>query len=96
MMQAVFDPRAEEDIEAGQRYLEDQREGIGTAFLSELTDAIDQLEQFPRSAPIIESEIRRKVLRKFSYAIYYRVISESELLVITIQHTSQNPDRWKR
>ena len=91
----VIDPMAQEDVEEAFRYFENLREGLGTEFLSALSEILDRIESNPNLYQIVEGDIRRGLIRRFQYAIFYRVISGNTVLVLTIQHTSRRWGRWR-
>jgi len=90
----VIDPMAQEDVEEAFRYFENLREGLGTEFLSALSEILDRIESNPNVYQIVEGDIRRGLIRRFQYAIFYRVISGNTVLVLPIQHTSRRWGRW--
>jgi plasmid stabilization system protein ParE len=48
----------------------------------------------PQSFPLIHGQIRRVVLSRFPYAVYFRE-QGTEILVIAL-HGRQDPRRWKQ
>lgn len=49
----------------------------------------------PESYAVVYSDIRRAVLQRFPYAIYYRIVS-SRIIVIAIFHGRRNPKTWQK
>ena len=92
--QLIIDPLAQEDVEKAYRYFEDLQSGLGTGFLSALADLFDKIENRPNMFQAVEGDIRRGIIRRFQYAIFYRVIKDRSVLVLAIQHTSRQWGRW--
>jgi hypothetical protein len=50
--------------------------------LGEFDVVVSQLCAYPESAPVYEERIRRALLRRFPYALYY-LIEDEQIVVIT-------------
>jgi plasmid stabilization system protein ParE len=48
----------------------------------------------PESYVIVYRDIRRAVIKRFPYAVYYRIVS-SRVIVIAIFHSRRNPKSWQ-
>jgi toxin ParE1/3/4 len=59
-----------------------------------LPEAVERIRRDPRSFPMIHGQIRRLVLRRFPYAVYFRE-QGAEILVIAL-HGRQDPRRWQQ
>ena len=55
---------------------------------------MERIRPNPQSFPLILGRIRRLVLSRFPYAIYFRE-QGTEILVIAL-HGRQDPRRWKQ
>jgi plasmid stabilization system protein ParE len=91
----VAQPRADLDIAAAYQWYEDERSGLGRQFLEELRAAYDRIGEDPLRYQQLESGIRRALLRRFPYAIYFAVESEI-VVVLAVLHVSRNPAEWQR
>ena len=65
---------AELDIAAAQLWYEAQREGLGAGFHAEVSRVLDRLAETPFIYEAIYRDVRRAVLRRFPYLIWYRVV----------------------
>ena len=70
----IIDPLAQEDVEDAYRYFEDLRRGLGTEFLEALSDLLDKIEANPSLFQVVDKDIRRGLIRRFLFAIFYRII----------------------
>lgn len=95
-----IDAEAEEEIgQAIERY-EHEREGLGAAFWSELSDALDRLETPGHECgPVLglppELGVRRKLLARFPYAIVF-IEADTVVRVISVMHGHRRPAYWLR
>ena len=74
-------PEAQFDIDAAILSYEAARSGLGDRFLAELDNVFDRIREHPQQFPIIEHEVRRALLRRYPYAVYFL---ESERAVSVI------------
>ena len=72
--------RADLDVTAAYRWYEDERAGLGLQFLEELRAAYDRIAEDPLRYQQLESGIRRALVRRFPYAIYFAI--ESDVVVV--------------
>jgi plasmid stabilization system protein ParE len=72
-MQCVVRPAAAADIDDAFLWYEGQRVGLGHEFLAAAQALIDGIAQHPLRYPVIRRNTRRALLRRFPYAMYYRV-----------------------
>lgn len=67
------------------------------AFVVEVESAINGIREAPSRWRVIEQpDIRRYVLRRFPYVVYYRWELEPERITIyAVMHCSREPGYWK-
>ncbi|HEX5447220.1 MAG TPA: type II toxin-antitoxin system RelE/ParE family toxin [Pirellulales bacterium] len=93
-MRVTYHPDAEVELIEAANFYERQVRGLGGCFLEAFQSTVARIEAQPDWAPIIDGDIRRRSLRRFPYAIYYRVASD-ELRVLVVKHHSRHPDYWR-
>ena len=91
----VAQPRADFDVAGAYRWYEDERAGLGLQFLQELRAAYDRIAEDPLRYQQLESGIRRALVRRFPYAIYFAVDSYV-VVVLAVLHVGRNPAEWQR
>ena len=90
----IVRPLAEADIERAFRGHEPQSSGLGTEFVRTLDAAFAAIQRQPESDPAVYRDIRRTLLRRFPYALFY-VFHEERVLVLACLHERQHPRRWQ-
>jgi toxin ParE1/3/4 len=91
----AYDPRVEDDLAGAALFYEGRSQGLGEDFLVEVRLAVDEILRAPERWPRVEgSPVRRYLLVRFPYAVYYHADSE-RVLVLAVTHTRQHPDAWK-
>lgn len=85
--------RAEYDA-AGDWY-EAQREGLGVRFTASVQDVFDRISLNPKMHGIVLRDIRKAVVHRFPYCVYYRERADA-VVVIAVFHSSRNPTIWQK
>jgi len=87
-------PEAQTDISEAARWYEDREIGLGLRFLREIRTSLQHINDNPLRFPIIEKDVRRALLNKFPYSIYF--VNESEAIaIIAVLHQHRRPGAWK-
>lgn len=89
-MQLHFLPEIEEDVMAGYIWYEDKAVGLGEEFLRIFYAAAMEIRSTPRLFPVVNRDVRRCLIRRFPYAIYFKCESEV-ITVIGLFHCARNP-----
>ncbi len=76
----VSNPQADLDIEAAFQWYEKEQPGLGLEFLNELRTAYDRIVEGPLKYQHLRSGIRRALLRRFPYAVYFAM--ETNVIVV--------------
>jgi len=90
----VFQRQSDLDIQAAALWYEDQRTGLGMRFLDELEEVFRRIENNTRQFPQLEGEVRRALLRRFPYGVYF-VEGPDHVAVLAVLHLHREPDMWK-
>lgn len=90
-----FDPSALAEAEEAVRWYAQRSPAARSGFVAELDRAIALITEAPLRWPSYEAGTRRLVLRQFPFAIVYRVLVES-VVIVAIAHTSRRPGYWMR
>jgi plasmid stabilization system protein ParE len=87
---------ADEYLAATEYYLDHASPLVAAAFVAEVEGAIQTLLASPtRWAVIEEPQIRRYLLTRFPYSIYYRWEAERDRVSIyAVMHFSRRPGYW--
>jgi len=59
----------------------------------EVQKAVDQIIEYPESAPLIRGQVRGKVVARFPYTLMYRVVDEA-IVILAVAHHRQRPEFW--
>ena len=87
-------PEAQTDIREAARWYEDREPGLGRRFLREVRASLERIADNRLTFPIIEQDVRRALLHKFPYSIYF-VSDRDAVSVIALLHQHRRPGGWK-
>ncbi|MGO9121040.1 MAG: type II toxin-antitoxin system RelE/ParE family toxin [Desulfomonilaceae bacterium] len=85
-----FLPDVEEDVVAGYRWYEGKASGLGEEFLRMFYACLEGIKRNPLISSTVYHEIRRSLLRRFPYAVYFRVQAH-EAIVLGLFHCARDP-----
>jgi plasmid stabilization system protein ParE len=91
----VFRQEIGEELKEIYTWYENQKLGLGDDFLGCVDHTLERICQMPESYPIVYRDIRRAMVRRFPYAVFYRVIS-SRIIVTAIFHGRRVPQSWQK
>jgi plasmid stabilization system protein ParE len=91
----VFRRRVGQDLAAAYGWYEGQRAGLGEDFLAEIEESLDTIERFPEMFAQVHGEVRRAMVSRFPYAVFYRIERE-QVVVLTVLHAARDPRLWPR
>lgn len=93
-MKIVFHPEAEAEFEAAIDYYEEKEIGLGYDFSIEVHEAISRSVLFPKAWPIIESNTRRTLVKRFPFGILYSK-ENGDIYILAVMNLHRDPDYWK-
>jgi plasmid stabilization system protein ParE len=85
-----FLPDVEEDAIGGYAWYEAKSPGLGEEFLRVFYACASEINRNPLLYPKVYGEFRRRLLRRFPYAIYF-TIKEDRIVVIGLFHCARDP-----
>lgn len=92
--QVEFLKAAKLDIQLAKNWYNIQRENLGNEFLFEIEKLQAQIQSNPEQFPKSRNEIRKAVLRRFPYCLFFALKSNT-IKIIAVFHNSRNPIIWK-
>ena len=87
-------PEAAADVEDAYLWYEAQRPGLGEEFLESLDSTLRLIEENPKQYQIVHRDIRRVLLRRFPYCVYYLAL-EQGVVVLACLYARRDPRTWK-
>ena len=95
MSRVVLLPKARAEALEAYRWYEEQRPGLGDAFRDHLDEALQRIRSAPLAFQVVHRDLRRALLERFPYAVFYRVMPRT-IAVVGVIHGRRHPREWKR
>ncbi|CAN5777748.1 type II toxin-antitoxin system RelE/ParE family toxin [soil metagenome] len=90
----IVNPEAEADLEEARAWYEAQRPGLGDELLDSVREMLDRIQKSPRLYGKIFQKLRLALVRRFPYAVVYR-IDDDQITVVAVYHTRRHPRGWQ-
>ena len=88
-----FHRLAERELNEAAKYYEFQRPGLGDAFLDEVERCLRMIAAHPEAGVIIVGSVRRRLLRRFPYALLYK-LKQERIRVLAVMNLKRRPTYW--
>jgi plasmid stabilization system protein ParE len=83
---------AERDVSEAQTWYDEQQPGLAAEFNTELNAILDRLAETPFIYPARYRSIRRAVLHRFPFLIWYRV-RDNNVMILACTHGKADPNK---
>ena len=90
----IITPEAEADLAEARAWYEGKRVGLGEEFVLCVEAGLEHIRRAPEAAPAVRPGVRRVVVRRFPYGIFYR-IDPDQIAVLAVYHTRRDPRGWQ-
>ncbi len=90
-----FSVRALREIGEAQEWYELQSPGLGEEFIAAMELQLKRLEQAPLLYAEVIPKVRRALLPRFPYGLFYAV-RENLIHILAVLHDARNPSRWPK
>ena len=90
----IFRPQAETESLEARDWYEARHAGLGHEFAKDVDRAIGMISDSPGVFARVHGDVRRMMLKRFPYAIYFRAVRD-EILILAVMHGRRHPRRWK-
>ncbi len=87
-------PEALDELSEAWAWYEAQRAGLGDEFRACVDAAVAEVSREPELAPQVRGEVRRKLLQRFPYALFY-LLEPEHVEVLAVFHLARDPNRWQ-
>jgi len=85
---------AEADMRGAAQWYEHQNQGLGSEYFRAVESCIANISRHPQQYPIVYNNVRRSLLRRFPFGIFYLIKSRSVIIVACL-HGRRHPATFK-
>lgn len=94
-LELLIAAEARADLDDAVEWLRDQSPELPARFEAEVDRVFDLIIQNPDMFPIIHRPVRRALLRRFPYSVFF-VPDELFVLITAVVHQARHPRTWQR
>ena len=92
-MRVTFNELAERELNDAAQYYNEVQVGLGASFVSEVERCTQAIVEFPESSPPVLGSIRRRLCRRFPYALLF-IVTPDELRILAVMNLRRRPGYW--
>jgi len=96
MVEVLISESAEKDYTNSLRWYAERSTRAANAFEGEFARAIDTIAANPDALPKCDDWHRFYRLKRYPFQIIYRRVSDENLLIVAVAHTSRRPSYWSK
>ena len=93
-LRLVINPEAEADIADARSWYRSKDEGLEADFVARLDVVFDAITRFPELYAVEFEGLRLGPVRRFPYAVAYR-LDDDQITVVAVYHTASDPSGWQ-
>lgn len=87
--------QARDEIEEAFGWYRERSFAAAAEFLHELDVAMQRIAEAPEQFPVVRGRLRRMLLHRFPYAVYYKVYPTT-ISIVGVIHGRRHPSTWQR
>lgn len=91
-MQIRFLPEADSELAEARVWYAFQRNGLDVELMQRIDETLERIRDAPNRFPRVYRKIRRALVRKFPFAIFYEATTD-EIVVFAVFHLRRDPRR---
>ena len=95
MLVVQISPRAQREIDEAFEWYRERSRNAASDFLDDLEAALARIADGPEHHPVVRGRLRRVLLTKFPYGIYYKIFPDM-ISVVGVIHGHRHPRVWLR
>ena len=90
-MRVEYHPAVQAELDEILNFYEGRRPGLGREFLDEFERLVLRVAATPRRWMAIEADIRRALMPRFPYVIYFREVASDRLRITVVKYARRHP-----
>jgi plasmid stabilization system protein ParE len=94
-MKYIFHPEALEEYQSAISYYSAINPRLAELFIKAIETGIENIIMFPEAWSIVEEDVRRHLISRFPFGIYY-CVENNCISIYAVMHMSRHPEYWKK
>ena len=85
---------AQREFDEAADWYAQQQSSLGAEFIDEVNRTLVDVRDHPEFYAVVHDDLREALVRRFPYAVYYRV-EPDQVVVVAVIHTARDPALWQ-
>ena len=94
MRRVLFNQVARDELLDAIDWYDSRRFGLGAVLADDLNGLLGRIAADPLQFPLVLTDLRRALLRRFPYSVIFRITSE-KIQVVAFFHARRSPRQWR-
>ena len=94
-MNFFFHPESLHEYTESTRYYAEISPVLAGAFATQIENGINQILLHPQAWQVLGEDVRRFLVQRFPFGIYYTIEDNNSIVVQAVMHLSRKPGYWK-
>lgn len=90
-MKIEYHPAVEQELREARDFYEARVARLGLEFIRAVEQQVLRLAESPGRWMIVRGEIRRCLMRRFPYVVYFRAVGEGHIRLTAVKHQRRRP-----
>ncbi len=91
-MRVEYHPAVEIELREIRNYYDARSPGLGARFIDEFERQVLAVAAAPERWMVVTGDIRRCLMRRFPYVVYFRQVGQQRLRITVVKHQRRHPD----
>lgn len=92
-MKVQYHPSLKSELKEVRNYYETCSHGLGGEFVEEFEKEVLKIAAMPERWMTVKDDIRRCLMRRFPYVIYFRITDTGIVRITVVKHVRRHPGR---
>jgi plasmid stabilization system protein ParE len=84
---------AEEELQEAFLFYDARSKNVGKYFMSAIKSSLARIRSNPSAWPMVKPPVRRKIVPRFPYAVYFRN-DRDRIVIVAFMHMHRRPGYW--
>ncbi len=90
-MKIEYHPALGAELEEARDYYDERLLGLGRDFVDEFERQVLAVAAMPERWMIVVGDIRRVLMKRFPYIIYFRILDDGAIRIAVVKHEKRHP-----
>jgi len=90
-MTVEYHPSVQAELEEVRDHYNSRTDGLGDEFVNEVEAMVLRIAANPGRWMVIERDLRRALLKRFPYIIYFRQVTSDRIRITVVKHQRRHP-----